>query len=189
MLGSLGAAGGMQDAGADAYNQQASSLGSLSADPSQLAGGGEFAALSLVGGLASGSASSGLASGTDAAIGGTVSSLLSSGLLGQNATVNATGGNGTNATAATARRWRRAGRRYWRGRRSLLKDRGTEAPTPQPTGLPTSWPTFAPTVALADDEALGAVAMDAIGAPSMAWLLVVVPQPEILNATHCPLDR
>ena len=39
MLGSLGAAGGMQDAGADAYNQQASSLGSLSADPSQLAGG------------------------------------------------------------------------------------------------------------------------------------------------------
>ena len=188
MLGSLGAAGGMQDAGADAYNQQASSLGSLSADPSQLAGGGEFAALSLVGGLASGSASSGLASGTDAAIGGTVSSLLSSGLLGQNATVNATGGNGTNATAATARRWRRAGRRHWRGRRSLLEDGGTEAPTPQPTGLPTSWPTFAPTVALADDEALGAV-RDAMGVLSMAWSLVAVPQSEILNATHCPLDR
>ena len=119
MLGSLGAAGGMQDAGADAYNQQASSLGSLSADPSQLAGGGEFAALTLVGGLASGSASSGLASGTDAAIGGTVSSLLSSGLLGQNATVNATGGNGTNATGWTdeqASNWPLRWRLEWRFR-------------------------------------------------------------------------
>ena len=107
--------------------------------------------------LASGSVSLGLASGTDTAIGGTVSSLLSSGLLGQNATVNATAGNGTNVTSVSnLRRWRRAGRRYWRGRRALLED-GSEAPTTQPT------------VALADDEALSAV-MDTIGSLSSAQL-------------------
>ena len=51
LLGSLGTVTGMQDITSDALNQQASSLSSLVADPSQLAGGGELQALALVGGL------------------------------------------------------------------------------------------------------------------------------------------
>lgn len=90
MLSSLGAATGMQDESTDTFNQQASSLSSLAGDPSQLGGGGEFAALSLVGGLASGSVSVGLMSGTDIAIGNTISNLLSSSLLSTNGTGNVT---------------------------------------------------------------------------------------------------
>ena len=84
MMDSLGDAGEMQDAGPDAFNQQAGSLSSMTSDPGQLAGGGELAALDLVGGIAGGSASHGISSGTDAAIGGTLSSLLSSSLLSNN---------------------------------------------------------------------------------------------------------
>ena len=83
LLGSLGSATGMQDVTTDSLNQQASSLSSLSADPSQLAGGGELQALGLVGGIASGSEGAGLSGGTGDTVGGTISSLLSSGLLAQ----------------------------------------------------------------------------------------------------------
>ena len=56
----------------------------MTSDPGQLAGGGELAALDLVGGIAGGSAAHGISPGTDAAIGGTLSSLLSSSLLSNN---------------------------------------------------------------------------------------------------------
>ena len=46
----------MQDVSTDALNQQMSSLSSLASDPAQLAGGGEFATLDLVGGIAGSSA-------------------------------------------------------------------------------------------------------------------------------------
>ena len=88
LLGSLGSATGMQDVTSDSLNQQASSLSSLSADPSQLAGGGELQALGLVGGIASGATGAGLSGGTGDSVGGTISSLLSSGLLAANATSN-----------------------------------------------------------------------------------------------------
>ena len=81
MLSSLGDATDMQDTSTDALNQQASSLSTLCSDPSQLAGGGELAALSLVGGIAGGSTGAGLGSGTADTIAGTLSSLLSSSLL------------------------------------------------------------------------------------------------------------
>ena len=81
LLGSLGSATGMQDVTSDALNQQASSLSSLAADPSQLADGGEFQALALVGEIAAGSDGAGLSTGTADTVGGTISSLLSSGVL------------------------------------------------------------------------------------------------------------
>ena len=90
MLGSLTDATGMQDLSADALNQQASSLSSLAANPSQLAGGGEFAALDLVGNIAGSSEDVGLAAGTDGTVGNTLSNLLSSGLIASNQTFNVT---------------------------------------------------------------------------------------------------
>ena len=84
MLGSLGDASGMQDVTSSALNQQASSLSSLAADPSQLSGGGEFTTLGLVGNIAGGSADAGLSGGTADSVGNTVSSLLGSSLLSNN---------------------------------------------------------------------------------------------------------
>ena len=123
LLGSLGTVTGMQDITSDALNQQASSLSSLVADPSQLAGGGELQALALVGGVATGSDGAGLASGTADAVGGAISSLLSSGVLTANATSNATAKYSPTAAPAAAptvaqRRFRHARR----GRRMLLDD-------------------------------------------------------------------
>ena len=157
LLGSLGAATGMQDVTADALNQQASSLRSLSADPSQLAGGGEMQALELVRGIASGSEGAGLSAGTGDTVGGTISSLLSSGLLSANATTSnvttkysPTAGTSTSADAADAQR----------GRRKLF-----EEVLPGEGGSPT----FAPTAALADIAALTGIT-DAIGSLSAAQL-------------------
>ena len=84
MLGSLGDASGMQDVTSSALNQQASSLSSLAADPSQLSGGGELLTLDLIGSIAGGSAQAGLSGGTADCIGDTVSNLLSSSLLSSN---------------------------------------------------------------------------------------------------------
>ena len=156
LLGSLGTVTGMQDITSDALNQQASSLSSLVADPSQLAGGGELQALALVGGVATGSDGAGLASGTADAVGGAISSLLSSGVLTANATSNAIAKYSPTAAPAAAptvaqRRFRHARR----GRRMLLDEGGS--------------PTFAPTTALADGAALTAV-IDAIGSLSAAQL-------------------
>ena len=55
LLGHLSTASSMQDVFAASLNQQASSLSSIAADPSELARGGELRALSLVGGIATSS--------------------------------------------------------------------------------------------------------------------------------------
>ena len=86
LLGHLSTATSMQDVSAASLNQQASSLSSIAADPSELARGGELRALSLVGGIAASSEEIGLANGTSGTVGDTISSLLSSDLLTTNAT-------------------------------------------------------------------------------------------------------
>ena len=179
LLGSLGSATGMQDVTSDSLNQQASSLSSLSADPSQLAGGGELQALGLVGGIASGSEGTGLAGGTGDTVGMTISSLLSTscGLLAANVIFKAAvqlsptaapSAAGTSANAIDAptsaptvaqRRWRH----MRRGRRTVLEE--VEEEVADDGGSPT----FAPTAALADGAALTAVA-NAIGSLSAAQL-------------------
>ena len=184
LLGSLGSATGMQDVTSDSLNQQASSLSSLSADPSQLAGGGELQALGLVGGIASGATGAGLSGGTGDSVGGTISSLLSSGLLSANATSNATAQYSPTAAPTTASEDADA-------TRYLTSADAIDAPTSAPTVARHRWrqmrrgrrmlleevaddggagsPTFAPTAALADGAALTAVA-DAIGSLSAAQL-------------------
>ena len=169
----------VQDVTIESLNQQASCLSSLSADPSQLAGGGEVQALGLVGGIASGSEGTGLAGGTGDTVGMTISSLLSTscGLLAANVTFKATvqfsptaapSAAGTSANAIDAptsaptvaqRRWRH----MRRGRRTVLEE--VEEEVADDGGSPT----FAPTAALADGAALTAVA-NAIGSLSAAQL-------------------
>ena len=169
----------VQDVTIESLNQQASCLSSLSAVPSQLAGGGEVQALGLVGGIASGSEGTGLAGGTGDTVGMTISSLLSTscGLLAANVTFKATvqfsptaapSAAGTSANAIDAptsaptvaqRRWRH----MRRGRRTVLEE--VEEEVADDGGSPT----FAPTAALADGAALTAVA-NAIGSLSAAQL-------------------
>ena len=90
LLGHLSTATSMQDVSAASLNQQASSLSSIAADPSELARGGDLRALSLVGGIAAFSEEIGLANGTSGTVGETISSLLSSDLLTTNATAKKT---------------------------------------------------------------------------------------------------
>ena len=174
LLRSLGSVTGMQDVTADSLNQQASSLSSLSADPSQLAGGGELQALGLVGGIASGSESAGLSGGTSDTVGGTISSLLSSGLLIANATtkyspaatptaaptVASMSADAIDAPASAPTVAQRHWRQMRRGRRMILEEVARDG-----GGLLT----FAPTTAFADGAALTAVA-NAIGSLSAAQL-------------------
>ena len=152
LLASLGSAAAMQDVTSEALNQQASSLSSLAADPSQLADGGEFQALALVGEIAAGSDGAGLSTGTADTVGSTISSLLSSGVLTSNVTTNYSTAAPTAAPTVAQHRFGHARR----GRRMLLDEGGS------PT-------TFAPTNVLTDGAALTAV-IGAIGSLSAAQL-------------------
>ena len=151
MLGSLGDATGMQDTSTEALNQQASSLLSLSFDPSQLSSGGEFSALSLVGGIASGSAGIGLGSGTADTIAGTLSKLLASSLLKSNASSSSISSLASTATPSA----------------EILTSNARRRRLSTPTGAPTA-------VMQADSAVLMAVS-DAIADLSSAQLLGAVP--------------
>ena len=155
LLDSLGLARDMQDATTDALNQQASSLSSLSANPSQLAGGGEFQALGLVGAIAASSEAVGLSDGTSDTIGGTISALLASGVLSANVASNVAAKYSptvapTAAPIVTQRHHARRSRR-------VLLDSGSPSPT------------SALTTALADGAALTTIAA-AIASLSAAQL-------------------
>ena len=161
MLGSLTDATGMQDVSTDALNQQASSLSSLASDPAQLAGGGEFATLDLVGGIAGSSAGVGLATGTDGTVGTTISNLLGSSLLGSNKTLfNISTYAPTFAPTFAPTRFENVDPRF---RRNLTRLGPNE----------THPPTFAPTVTLSNPEVLTAMT-DAISSLSAAQLSTAV---------------
>ena len=129
------------------FTRLESAIISLNATPSQLDADAALSALSLVGDLAASSAGdAGIATGTDSAIGGTISSLLSSSLLSANMS------NATNATTAARRR------RRWRARQ--LDEATTDDESDDGAAAPTAPPTTA--AALADGAVLTAV-VDAIG--------------------------
>ena len=105
LLDSLGTAIEMQDTTTPAMNQQATSLFSISAVPSELSYDASVLALALVDNLVSASTETGFSAGTDTAVGGTVSNLLETDLLVGNTTVpTASSSSATTAQTISARR-------------------------------------------------------------------------------------
>ena len=105
LLDSLDTATEMQDTTKSAMNQQATSLLSISAAPLELSGDASMLALALVDNLVSASTETGFSTGTDTAVGGTVSNLIETDLLVLNTTIpTASSPPATAAHTTSARR-------------------------------------------------------------------------------------